>query len=127
MPSCDYSCAVQCVCECIELDVCICGHREHYNYCPVKCCVLVKCRNHKYCKAIIPKWVSGCRNGLCLDCFIQMGEHTITYKKGHCCVCLERVFLLELKCNHKVCNDCWYNITNKVYNNISCPIYRNPN
>ena len=39
--------------------------------------------------------------------------------------------MLILKCNHKICNDCWYNITKKDFgqneHNPLCPLCRNLN
>jgi hypothetical protein len=38
---------------------------------------------------------------------------------------------IMVKCNHKVCNDCWYNITKEEFGscvqNPLCPVCRNLN
>ena len=128
-------CLIQCNCECYneETDeyneVCTCGHRDHNGNCPSNCCVPVECRNYKYCNVKQPKWVSFCHNGMCMNCAIQMGNHTFTNQVEYCCVCLENKLILILKCNHRVCNDCWYKIT-EFSNNDSyplCPLCRNIN
>ncbi len=130
-------CLNQCECECYneETDeyneVCVCGHREHNGYCPSNCCVPIECRNYKYCNVKQPKWVSFCHNGMCMNCAVQMGKHTHTNKVEDCCVCLENKIMIILKCNHKVCNDCWYNITKEGFGNNEhnplCPLCRNLN
>jgi len=59
-----------------------------------------------------------------------MGKHTYTNEVEDCCVCLENKTILILKCNHKVCNDCWYYITrfeNNEPNSRLCPLCRNLN
>ena len=75
--------------------------------------ITIECRNYKYCneKLHLPKWASFGPNGMCTTCAIQMGKHTYTNKVENCCVCLENKRMIMLKCNHTVCNDCWYNIT----------------
>lgn len=49
---------------------------------------------------------------MCMNCAVQMGKHIYTNQVEECCVCLENKIMLILNCNHKVCNDCWYHITN---------------
>ncbi len=114
-------CLRQCGCECYDsetdedYEICTCGHREHmvnnYSYCPSNCCVMIECRNYKYCKEKEPKWLLDCNNGMSVACAAQMGPHKITDQIEECCVCLENKKMIMLKCNHKICNDCWYNIT----------------
>lgn len=130
-------CLNQCVCECFNYEtevydeICVCGHREHNGYCPSTCCQPVECRNYKYCKVKQPQWVSFCVNGLCMNCVVQMGKHTITDTENDCCVCLEKKIMLRLKCNHLVCNDCWFHITHEGFarneNKMFCPLCRNVN
>lgn len=72
---------------------------------------------------------------MCMNCAIQMGKHIYTNELEDCCVCFENKLMLLLKCNHKVCNDCWYKITkenfgeNFGYNEHKplCPLCRNLN
>jgi hypothetical protein len=52
---------------------------------------------------------------MCMNCAIQIKKHTYTNEVEDCCVCLENKIMLILKCNHKVCNNCWYNITNEGF------------
>ena len=100
--------STQCDCspnnkETDEEEVCVCYPSSR----------IVECRNYKYCneKLHLPKWASFGPNGMCTTCAIQMGKHTYTNKVENCCVCLENKRMIMLKCNHTVCNDCWYNIT----------------
>ena len=133
MSSCNGECLKQCFCECYneETDqyneLCVCVHREHNGYCPSNCCMPIECRNYKYCNEKIPEWVF-CHNGMCMNCAVKMGKHTYTNEVEVCCVCLENKIMLKLKCNHVVCNDCWYNITKQDDgNNPLCPLCRNLN
>ena len=130
MTTCNGGCLIQCECECYN-EVCVCGHREHNGYCPSSCCMPIECRNYKYCNKKLPKWVLFCHNGMCMNCVIQMGKHTYTIVIEDCCVCLETKNMLKLKCNHKICNDCWYTITKKLFVNDDrkqlCPLCRNVN
>ena len=71
---------------------------------------------------------------MCVNCAVQMGKHRYTNQIEDCCVCLENKKMLILKCNHKVCNDCWYNITEKGFGDEEleeykplCPLCRNVN
>jgi hypothetical protein len=130
-------CLFQCECECYNEETeeyneeCICGHREHNGYCPSNCCIPIKCRNYKYCNEKLPFWVLCCNNGMCINCAIQFGKHTFTNKDEECGICLENNKILILKCNHKICNDCWYNITKYDYGTDEhkplCPFCRNYN
>ena len=130
-------CLQSCMCDCYDenadkyLDECVCGHREHNGYCPSSCCQLVECRNHKFCGQGCPQWVADCNYGVCMDCAIQMGKHVYTNQIVDCCVCLENKKMIVLKCNHKVCNDCWFKITiYEVENTVRrslCPLCRNLN
>ena len=88
------------------------------------CCIPLECRNYIYCNVKQPKWVALCNNGMCMNCAIQMGKHTYTNQVEDCCVCFEKKVMVILKCNHKLCNECWYNIT-KV--DSLCPLCRNFN
>jgi hypothetical protein len=48
---------------------------------------------------------------MCVDCAIQMGPHSTTDIILECIVCLISKNMIKLKCNHLICNDCWYRIT----------------
>jgi hypothetical protein len=102
-----------------------CGHKLHNGYCPSKCCTPVECRNFSHCRKHLPKWVSTCNNGMCVDCSARMGYHT--YKDGECCVCLEKSMIL-LKCNHTICNDCLF-ATEECPKECpkECPLYHKNN
>jgi len=83
--------------------------------CRSRCCMPIKCRNYKYCNQKIPEWVTKCHNGMCMGCAILMGRHEYTYESEDCCICLEnKIMLILKKCNHKVCNDCWYGISKEL-------------
>jgi hypothetical protein len=121
-------CLTQCECECYneETDeyneICVCGHREHNGNCtPYNCCQPVECRG---CKIKLPLWVSQCHNGMCMNCAINMGPHKKT-EISECCVCFESKNLLELYCKHKLCNECWFEISTN--GNQKCPLCRNLN
>jgi len=119
-----------CSCECYK-EVCICGHRDHNGYCPSNCCTLIECRNYKYCNIKLPQWVLWCSNDMCINCDIQMGPHETTNELEDCCVCLEHKIMIILKCNHRICNDCWYKISKEGFGNDErknlCPLCRNIN
>lgn len=105
-----------------------CRHRLHNGYCPSDCCTPIECRNFSHCRIHLPKWVANCNNGMCVNCAAQMGPHKYTDKVNECCVCLENMNMILLKCNHMICNDCWYIITEQ-YNDtpLKCPVCRNKN
>ena len=125
-------CLMQCDCECFNKEtdeydeICVCGHREHNGYCPSNCCELVKCRNYEYCGEKLPKWVTYCHNGMSMSCAAKMGTHKTTDTADDCPVCLENKNMILLNCNHKVCNDCWYKIT-EVNATLTCPLCRYQN
>lgn len=127
-------CLIQCECECYNEEkdeykyVCVCGHRDHEGYCPTNCCSPVQCRNYKLCNKKIPNWIVLCHNGMDINCAIQMGPHKFTTIIEDCCVCFDNKVMIILKCNHKVCNDCWFNITKGFgIRKHVCPLCRNPN
>lgn len=78
----------------------------------------IECCN-EYCNKQIPKWAANIYNGLCIDCVTQMGQPTFTNKIGECCVCLENKIIITLKCNHVICNACWYTASKK---STLCPL-----
>lgn len=136
MQPCNGQCLKQCICDCYDdetetyAEICTCGHRSHNGYCPSDCCVPVKCRNFAHCGEKLPQWVLHCNNGMSINCAIQMGPHVYTDETDDCCVCLENKKMLILKCKHRICNDCWFNITkydDNSDNNQSCPLCRRVN
>lgn len=128
MSTCNGRCFYRCNCECDK--VCTCSHKDHNSgYCPSYCCVLIECRNYKYCGNKQPKWIFQHNNSTCcFNCHVQMGIHTYTGKIKNCCVCLEDKKMIILKCKHEICNDCWYNITKINFGtneyNPRCPMCR---
>ena len=62
-----------------------------------------------------------------------MGEHTLTNKFQECPICLIDSVMIELKCGHEICNDCWYNMTLIAENDETkdfipeCPMCRRKN
>ena len=130
MTSCNKNgeCLIQCRCKCFNKKECVCGHRDHNGYCPSSCCVPVECRNFPQCNTRVPKWLAFLKNGTCINCDMQMGRRTITSQVEDCCVCFENKIMLSLKCNHKICNECWYNVAIEGGGNKSlCPLCRNKN
>lgn len=107
-------------------------NNQYYHYVN-KCCQLIECRNLDYCNNKMPLWLLKEYNGLCDTCFIQMGDHTLINKIEECPICLEDSTMVKLKCNHLICNDCWFNITLTASLDQSkdftpeCPICRNKN
>jgi len=126
----DGECLKQCYCECYNEDIdkydeiCTCGHRDHGGYCPSTCCSLVECGG---CKEKHPKCYLDMHNGVCVPCDMSMGRRSMTDIVEDCCVCFENKQMLSLKCNHKVCHDCWYQITKGSHSGGSCPLCRNIN
>jgi hypothetical protein len=127
-------CLIQCECICFDEETkdydvndieCRCIHKYHNGYCPSTCCMPIQCRNFKYCGEKIPKWMSTTHNNMCIVCVIQMGKHTYTNQQEDCNVCFENKNMLILDCKHKICNDCWYNIT--FNQKPICPLCRNVN
>ena len=121
-------CLIQCVCECYN-EVCICGHREHNGYCPSGCCIPTECRNYTYCNVKLPKWVSFCHNGMCINCAVQMGKHVYTNQVEECCVCLEMIPIIPAnqhfsECQHVLCSGCNYECIRT--RNVRCPLCRGP-
>ena len=66
---------------------------------------------------------------MCMNYSVQMEKYRYTIQVEDCCVCLENKIMVILKCNHKVCNDCWYNITKEGlgsrHQNTLGPLCRN--
>ena len=106
-------------------------NKEEANY----KCQLYKCRNFIKCNEMIPMCVLKSENNLCIDCNVMMGKHTVSDIEKECPVCLTTKAMLILKCNHNICNNCWYSITvigydsdneDNIYNPL-CPLCRNYN
>ena len=129
----DGSCIVQCGCECYDENTdiydeeCSCGHREHDGFCYSVCCFTNKCKNYKYCNEKMPQWVLNSYNGMSANCFLQMGRHETTDIIKSCPVCFEDTKMIILKCKHLICNDCWYQISDKIHTPPQCPLCRNKN
>lgn len=144
------ACLQFCRCNCYDItnskwfDECVCGHREHNGLCSSGCCQWVECKNHTFCDGTVPAYIADCKYGrthpqfkidhtpgICTSCVYKMGKHVYTNQIEDCCVCLENKNMIVLTCNHKVCNDCWFNITkNEVENTVRrslCPLCRNLN
>ena len=131
----DGECLIQCDCECFNEEteeyneLCVCGHREHNGYCPSICCTPVDCEG---CGIKIPMWLLKCCNNKCQNCDVQFGRHKLANITEDCCVCFENKIMIMLKCDHKICSDCWYNITKEGFgtnNNHTntCPLCRSVN
>ena len=95
--------------------------------------MFVECRNILHCHQKIPIWDFKRQIGLCIDCVIQMGPHTVTNIEEECPVCLDIKRIIYLECKHSICTQCWYEIANKwftdatVVNSPSCPVCRHKN
>lgn len=129
----DGECLNQCMCEC-ENNICECGHREHKGYCPSDCCQPVLCRT---CKEKLVLWVANCHNGLCENCAAQQGPHKVLSDNRildgecnrildeECCIYYEKNTIIILKCQHNICSDCWFRISEEY--TPKCPLCRNNN
>lgn len=112
--------AASCRGECLTQ----CGCRGHGGYHPSGCCVPVECRNYKHCGEKHPQRYLDCHNGMDSGCAIRMGPHTYTNQVEKCRSCLDDKVMLILDCKHKVCNDCWWRITNNKHGHNRCPSCR---
>ena len=122
--------------SCNGLGECLhqCSHKKHNGYCPSKCCSPIECINFKFCKVKNPKQILMIHNGKCVNCDIQFGRHKITDIIEECTVCLDNKNIIILKCNHHICNECWFKITEKGFRDDDdeiykplCPLCRNIN
>lgn len=143
----DGACLDECYCRCVDEetdeydDECTCGHREHEgDICPIACCVPVSCRNYKHCNELLSQRVAWCHNGMCINCAVQLGPHksivlTPSEESKECPVCLATCdeAILQLQCGHFICNECWFAITARTYDNEeddtrpTCPLCRSAN
>ena len=78
------------------------------TYSPNGCCSPINC---PHCNMTIPRWLADIKRGKCCKCDIQFGRHHLTDKIEECPVCLVEKKMIELKCDHLICADCWYTIT----------------
>lgn len=127
----DGKCLIPCPCDCPSK--CKCIHKNHYGWCPNTCCELIECRNFDDCRNKMPLWILKECNGLCNECFVQMGTHELTNIVQECPICFEESNMIKLSCNHLLCNKCWYDITLNSCLDITknfipeCPLCRNKN
>ena len=135
MQNCDGDgfCLKQCWCECFdEIDedtdvyneICTCGHREHNGFCPSTCtfrCSLKECRYFSFCNEKRPEFLLNCHFGMCVNCEIQTGPHTLTDQVKECFICFEEKTMIQLKCDHQMCKECWFKITRSGFGEESDP------
>jgi len=121
----DGKCIKKCYCE-------LCSNINNLNkkyhgyvYSRYNCCVLVECRCYDFCKKKLPQYILN-YNELCYDCEQQLGNHNQTNIIDICCVCLYEKNMLKLSCNHIICNNCWYKITENSIEK-KCPLCRYDN
>lgn len=94
---------------------------------------LIECRNFDYCKNKMKFWILKDYKGLCDECYIQMGDHYLTNNIMECPICLNDLEMVKLKCNHEICNNCWYEISlaatlDETKNFVpECPLCRGKN
>jgi hypothetical protein len=126
-------CLTPCACHCaddhifLENDevVCNCEHARHeYGFCPAKCkwnCQLQKCR---ICDAKKPQYLLRIRNGICGNCYCELGDVKFTEKQEECPICLETKQMIEIMCQqHLFCFDCWKDHCFKG-KGMACPVCR---
>ena len=81
---------------------------DDFTYSPNGCCSPINC---PHCNMTIPQWLADIKRGKCVSCDVQFGRHHLTDKTEECPVCLIEKKMIELKCDHLICADCWYIIT----------------
>ena len=126
-------CLIQCVCNCADNEiflendevVCACEHSLHISgFCPAKCkwnCQLQKCN---ICNVKRPQYLLEIRNGICGNCYYEMGAVKFTDKWDDCPICLETKQMIEIMCpQHLFCFDCWKYHCSKG-KGMLCPICR---
>ena len=119
----DGKCITKCYCEsCININNL---NKKYYGYIQCNCCELVECRCYDFCKKKLPKYMLN-YNELCYDCESQLGNHIKTDIINMCCVCFLDTEMLQLGCNHTICNNCWYKITQNSIEK-KCPLCRYDN
>ena len=121
-------CLIPCLCKCfdesdIDNYICSCDHSTHNGYCPslTGCCKTHKCR---LCEYKMPLYLLEIRNGLCGNCYFELGDVKFTEIIDECQICLEEKKLTKVNCEkHLFCFDCWktYCATGK---GRCCPICR---
>ena len=131
----DGTCLMRCVCDCADDDE-SCMHCEHYDgsgWCPsVDGCVGYECINYAYCSVTDSQCGLESRGGICVHCEDQLGPSRLsTSRIEECFVCREQTRMLLLQCNHVVCVECWYIMTEATDddndNDKRCPVCRTPN
>jgi hypothetical protein len=90
-------------------------------------CELKKCGQFPLCTKERPAWFLDCHSGNCLNCNMYLGNVKEIECNNICPVCTEERYTnINLKCNHLVCKECWFNWTVKNKKN-SCPLCRKNN
>lgn len=99
--SCDKSCNGSCIKQTDDF--------EEYKL--TGSCKLFPCKNAPHCTRKCPEWLLDCHFQMCPNCAICMGRINETEIMDDCPVCLETKLMIKLKCNHLICQNCWFNIT----------------
>jgi hypothetical protein len=81
-----------------------------------------KCKFYKYCGRYITNHISNTHNKCCINCDIQLGPYKSINDDEECPVCYTNKNSIQLMCNHKLCYECWYKLTNRY--EYRCPICR---
>ena len=81
------------------------------NGCPHKCAP-IECPNFIVCGAILPKCITFCYNGTCMNCASIFGGKLTFKEKVECPICLdEKPGVKQINCSHMVCNECFKRCT----------------
>ena len=123
-------CIRPCICKCFDKNdidnyICRCDHSGHGGYCPsaTGCCITHKCR---FCDYRMPMHMLEIRNGMCGNCYFEMGPVKFTDKMEECPICLEMKLMVLVNCEkHLSCFECWKSHC-KEGKGRSCPICRKP-
>lgn len=71
-------------------------------------CQPIACPNYLVCNHLVPQLYLWCHQGLCMvPCAISFG-HLQFYENEECPICFEtKTCVKQLKCDHKICIDCF--------------------
>jgi hypothetical protein len=76
------------------------------NNCPHNCRP-IECPNFKICGTLLPRCITFCNKGTCMNCRLLFGKLTF-YDSVECPICLEeKPGVKRINCDHNVCIDCF--------------------
>ena len=70
-------------------------------------CQPVQCPNYLICGRLEPEWLLYCHHGTCMNCAAMFG-HLKFFENMECPICMDtKTCVKQIKCNHKICVDCF--------------------